>query len=91
MRAHAGIGTSQAHLTVSTAPMTITVSFREPVSLGRAGCCTRTRALRSAPACRMSAGRCTAQEGELLASFAQDALIRPLRTSDTAIKTEARL
>jgi acyl-CoA thioesterase len=31
------------------------------------------------------------QEGELIASFAQDALIRPLRTTDTAIKTEARL
>ena len=27
MRAHAGIGTSQAHLTVSTAPMTVTVGF----------------------------------------------------------------
>jgi acyl-CoA thioesterase len=31
------------------------------------------------------------EEGELLASFAQEALIRPLRTSDSAIKTEARL
>ncbi|MGB3524094.1 MAG: acyl-CoA thioesterase domain-containing protein, partial [Mycobacterium sp.] len=31
MRAHAGIGTSQSHLTVSTAPMTVTVSFHEPV------------------------------------------------------------
>ena len=31
MRAHEGIGTSQAHLTVSTAPMTVSVSFHEPV------------------------------------------------------------
>lgn len=31
MRAHAGIGTAQSHLTVSTAPMTVTVSFHEPV------------------------------------------------------------
>jgi acyl-CoA thioesterase-2 len=31
MRAHEGIGTAQAHLTVSTAPMTISVSFHEPV------------------------------------------------------------
>jgi hypothetical protein len=31
------------------------------------------------------------EEGELIASFAQDALIRPLRTTDSAIKTEARL
>ena len=26
------------------------------------------------------------EEGELIASFAQDALIRPLRTTDTSIK-----
>jgi acyl-CoA thioesterase len=31
------------------------------------------------------------EEGELIASFAQEALIRPLRTSDSAIKTQARL
>ncbi len=33
------------------------------------------------------------EEGELIASFAQDALIRPLRTCDasTTIKTQARL
>jgi acyl-CoA thioesterase II len=31
MRAHEGIGTAQAHLTVSTAPMTVSVSFHEPV------------------------------------------------------------
>jgi acyl-CoA thioesterase len=31
------------------------------------------------------------EEGELIASFAQDALIRPLRTSDTAIKEQSRL
>jgi acyl-CoA thioesterase II len=31
MRAHKGIGTAQAHLTVSTAPMTVSVSFHEPV------------------------------------------------------------
>ena len=35
MRAHEGIGTAQAHLTVSTAPMTVSVSFHEPVALGR--------------------------------------------------------
>ena len=31
------------------------------------------------------------EEGELIASFAQDALIRPLRTTDTAIKEQSRL
>jgi len=38
MRAHEGIGTAQSHLTVSTAPMTITVSFHEPF-----GCCESIR------------------------------------------------
>jgi acyl-CoA thioesterase II len=31
------------------------------------------------------------EEGELIASFSQDALIRPLRTTDTSIKAESRL
>ena len=31
------------------------------------------------------------EAGELLASFTQDALIRPLRTTDTAIKEQSRL
>lgn len=31
------------------------------------------------------------EEGELIASFTQEALIRPLRTSDSAITTHARL
>jgi acyl-CoA thioesterase-2 len=31
------------------------------------------------------------EEGELIASFAQDALIRPLRTTDTSISAENRL
>ena len=31
------------------------------------------------------------EEGRLIASFSQDALIRPLRTTDTAIKETARL
>ena len=31
------------------------------------------------------------EEGELLASFTQDAMIRPMRTTDTSIAVEARL
>jgi acyl-CoA thioesterase II len=90
MRAHEGIGTSQSHFTVSTAPLSITVSFHEPVSW-------TGWLLYSHESTQVGAGmsyvRGTVhtEEGELLASFAQEALIRPLRTSDTAIKTEARL
>jgi acyl-CoA thioesterase len=90
MRAHEGIGTSQAHLTVSTAPMTITVSFHEPFQWDG-------WLLYSHESTQVGAGmsyvRGTVhtEEGELIASFAQDALIRPLRTTDTAINEQSRL
>ncbi|GFG49343.1 acyl-CoA thioesterase II [Mycolicibacterium agri] len=90
MRAHEGIGTSQAHLTVSTAPMTVSVSFHEPVRWD-------DWLLYSHESTQVGAGmsyvRGTVhtEQGELLASFTQDALIRPLRTSDTAIKEQSRL
>jgi acyl-CoA thioesterase II len=90
MRAHKGIGTAQSHLTVSTAPMTISVSFHEPVTW--TGWLLYTHESTQVGA-GMSyvRGAVHTEEGELIASFAQDALIRPLRTTDTTIKTEARL
>jgi len=90
MRAHKGIGTAQSHLTVSTAPLTVTVSFHEPVSW--TGWLLYTHESTQVGA-GMSyiRGAVHTEEGELIASFAQEALIRPLRTTDTAIKTEARL
>jgi acyl-CoA thioesterase II len=90
MRAHEGIGTAQAHLTVSTAPMTITVSFHEPV-------CWDGWLLYSHESTQVGAGMSYVrgavhtEAGELIASFAQDALIRPLRTTDNAIKEQSRL
>jgi acyl-CoA thioesterase II len=90
MRAHEGIGTAQSHLTVSTAPMTITVSFHEPFGWGG-------WLLYSHESTQVGAGmsyvRGTVhtEEGELIASFAQDALIRPLRTTDTSIGAASRL
>nr|WP_237421618.1 acyl-CoA thioesterase domain-containing protein [Gordonia sp. SID5947] len=90
MRAHAGIGTSQAHLTVSTAPMTIAISFHEPVRWDG-------WILYSHESTQVGAGmsyvRGTVhtEAGALLASFVQDGLIRPLRTSDAAVASRARL
>ncbi|HEU4363315.1 MAG TPA: thioesterase family protein, partial [Mycobacterium sp.] len=90
MRAHAGIGTSQSHLTVSTAPMTLAVSFHEPVRWDG-------WILYSHESTQVGAGmsyvRGTVhtEQGELIASFSQDALIRPLRTSDTGIAAGARI
>jgi acyl-CoA thioesterase II len=90
MRAHEGIGTSQSHLTVSTAPMTVTVSFHEPVSWSGWLLYTHESTQVGAGMSYVR-GAVHTEEGELIASFAQDALIRPLRNTDTAIKTEARL
>lgn len=89
MRAHEGIGTAQAHLTVSTAPMSISVAFHEPARWS--GWLLYTHESTQVGA-GMSYVRGTvhAEEGELLASFSQEALIRPLRTSDTAIDSRAR-
>jgi acyl-CoA thioesterase-2 len=89
MRAHEGIGTSQAHLTVSTAPMTITVSFHEPVRWDGWLLYTHESTQVGAGMSYVR-GAVHSEESELLASFAQDAMIRPLRTSDTAIKAQSR-
>lgn len=90
MRAHKGIGTSQAHLTVSTAPMTVTVSFHEPVRWD--GWLLYTHeSTQVGSGMSYVRGTVHTEAGELLASFTQDALIRPLRTTDTAIKAQSRL
>ncbi|MBH0779760.1 acyl-CoA thioesterase [Nocardia bovistercoris] len=90
MRAHAGIGTAQAHHTVSTAPMTVTVSFHEPVSWD--GWLLYTHESTQVGA-GMSYVRGTVhtEGGELIASFTQEGLIRPLRRTDVAIETRSRL
>ena len=90
MRAHEGIGTSQAHLTVSTAPMTVTVSFHEPVRWDGWLLYTHESTQVGAGMSYVR-GAVHTEEGELIASFAQDALIRPLRTTDTSIKEQSRL
>ncbi|MGH3676273.1 MAG: acyl-CoA thioesterase [Mycobacterium sp.] len=90
MRAHEGIGTSQAHVTVSTAPMTVTVSFHEPVRWNGWILYTHESTQVGAGMSYVR-GAVHTEEGELIASFAQDALIRPLRTSDTSIAAQSRL
>ena len=89
MRAHEGIGTSQAHLTVSTAPMSISVAFHEPVRWDGWLLYTHESTQVGAGMSYVR-GAVHSEAGELLASFAQEALIRPLRTSDTAIDSRAR-
>ena len=92
MRAHAGVGTAQSHDTLSTAPMTIGVTFHEPVEwpdgswllyhhdsqfVGRGMSYVR--------------GQIFTEAGALLASFTQEAMIRRFTSAEQAIPTAARL
>ncbi|KUI19950.1 acyl-CoA thioesterase II [Mycobacterium sp. GA-2829] len=90
MRAHEGIGTAQSHLTVSTAPMTISVSFHEPVRWN-GWLLYGHESTQVGAGMSYVRGTVHTEEGELLASFSQDALIRPLRTTDNSIATQNRL
>ncbi len=90
MRAHEGIGTAQAHLTVSTAPMTVSVSFHEPVQWN-GWLLYGHESTQVGAGMSYVRGTVHTEDGELLASFSQDGLIRPLRTTDTDIKHQSRL
>jgi acyl-CoA thioesterase len=90
MRAHPGIGTAQAHSTVSTAPVTITVSFHEPVSWD-GWLLYSHESTQVGAGMSLVRGTIHTEEGALIASFAQEAIIRPLRRSDTAIAAQSRL
>ena len=90
MRPHEGIGTALSHITVSTAPMTVTVSFHEPVRWSGWLLYTHESTQVGAGMSYIR-GAVHTEEGELLASFTQDAMIRPMRTTDTSIAVEARL
>jgi acyl-CoA thioesterase II len=90
MRPHPGVGTSIAHHTLSTAPMTVSVGFHEPVRWDG-------WILYSHESTQVGAGmsyvrgQVHTEGGALLASFTHEALIRPLRVDDSAIPAEARL
>lgn len=90
MRPHRDIGTAQAHGSVSTALMSMFIGFHEPVVwddwLLYGYDSTQVGAGMS-----FVRGQVHTEDGDLLASFAQEGLIRPMRTSDSAIEKPARL
>jgi acyl-CoA thioesterase II len=90
MRPHEGIGTALSHITVSTAPMTVTVSFHEPVTW-RGWLLYTHESTQVGAGMSYIRGAVHTEDGELIASFSQDAMIRPMRTTDTSIAVEARL
>ncbi|HUN30515.1 MAG TPA: acyl-CoA thioesterase domain-containing protein [Trebonia sp.] len=90
-RGHAGIGTSQAHDTVSTAPMGIAISFHEPIDWDG---WIRYHHESTYAGAGMSyvRGQVLTADGRILASFSQDAMIRGFDGDgpQTAIPTESR-
>ena len=79
MRPHAGVGQSQAHVTVSTGVVSHTLTFHEPCSAGE-------WLLLSQHSSYAGRGRCYGRanvfrgDGALVASFVQDAMIRLFKT-----------
>ena len=77
MRPHAGVGQAQAHVTVSTGVISHTLTFHEPAPAGE-------WLLLSHHSPYAGRGRCYGRadvfraDGALVASFVQDAMIRPL-------------
>jgi acyl-CoA thioesterase len=92
MRAHAGIGTSQAHHTVSTAVMGIGVTFHDPVQWDGWIRYHHESAYAGAGMSYVR-GQVIASGGHLVASFTQDAMLRAFepRGSATSVPVESRL
>jgi acyl-CoA thioesterase len=92
MRAHAGIGTAQAHHTVSTAVMTIGVTFHDPVSWD-GWIRYHHESTFAGAGMAYARGQVLTADGRIIASFTQDAMIRAFapNSAQTAIAAESRL
>lgn len=93
MRAHPGIGTSQAHDTISASPIAGAVTFHDPV---RWDGWIRYHHESTYVGAGMShvRGQVLTEDGRLIASFTQDAMIRAFASSGSAapsIPVESRL
>ena len=92
MRPHPGIGTSQAHHTISTAVMGIGISFHDRVQWDGWIRYHHESTYAGAGMCYVR-GQVLTEEGRLIASFTQDAMIRAFEPtgSATSVPVQARL
>ncbi|MGW0178110.1 acyl-CoA thioesterase [Nocardia sp. NPDC003345] len=91
LRPHPGLGTAQAHHTLSTAPMGITVTFHDPVRWDGWLRYHHEAVFMGAGSAHIR-GQISTESGVLLASFAQDAMIRGFEPGPvTEIHSSARL
>ncbi|MET9214079.1 MULTISPECIES: acyl-CoA thioesterase [unclassified Nocardia] len=90
LRAHPGVGTAQAHHSLSTAVMTVAVRFHEPI--GWDGWLLYSHeSIQVGAGMSCVHGLVHTEDGRLLASFTQEAMIRGLRADDDAVPVAARL
>ena len=90
MRAHPGIGTAQAHHTVSTAVMGIGVSFHDPLAWD-GWIRYHHESTFAGAGMAYARGQVLTADGRLLASFTQDAMIRALGAPAASVPSESRL
>ncbi|MEU4311429.1 acyl-CoA thioesterase domain-containing protein [Nocardia sp. NPDC024068] len=91
LRPHPGMGTAQAHHTLSTAPMGVTVTFHDPVKWDGWLRYHHEAVFMGAGSAHIR-GQISTESGVLIASFAQDAMIRGFEPGPaTAIHSSARL
>jgi acyl-CoA thioesterase II len=91
-RAHPGVGTAQAHRTLSTAVMTITVAFHDPVTWD-GWLLYHHESVQVGGGMSLVRGQIFTEQGTLVASFSQEALIRPFESGSATLTlpVEARL
>jgi acyl-CoA thioesterase II len=83
MRPHRGIGTSMAHDSLSTGVMAISVSFHEPVGWD-GWLLYHHESVQVGSGMSHVRGQVFTEEGELVASFSQDAMIRAFPAGSSA-------
>ncbi|HVV37526.1 MAG TPA: acyl-CoA thioesterase domain-containing protein [Acidimicrobiales bacterium] len=87
---HAGLGTALSHVTLSTAPMTITVAFHEPVTAD-GWLLYHHESTQIGAGMSYARGQIFRETGQLMASFTQEAMIRAVDAPASKIEERARL
>jgi acyl-CoA thioesterase II len=88
MRAHEGIGTSMAHHDLSTAVMAISITFHDPVTW-TGWLLYHHESTQVAGGMSYVRGQVFTEEGQLIASFSQDGMIRALAGDQIALSKSA--
>jgi acyl-CoA thioesterase-2 len=90
MRGHAGIGTADAHKTVSTGPLVISIAFHEPFGFDDWILYLHDSTFVGAGMTYVR-GQVHTEAGHLIASFTQEAMIRGLTVNEMTIPEASRL